>query len=609
MSNDNSKSRVISFLPFLVAALAVVPFLPVLRNGFVDWDDNIVILYNPNYRGLGWAQLGWMFTNLMSLYRPLTWMTLGTDYLVWGLNPAGYHLTSLIFHAANAVLVYFVALRLLSVAMPAERNAARLAAAVAALIFAVHPLRVEPVAWASGRENVVAAFFLFLALLFYLRSVEAAGRRAWMIAAWLFYGLSLLAKASGVTFPLVLLALDVLPLHRLPAKEKWFNAGAARVWLEKIPFFILSIAAAALSVIAKREAGALADSDILANLPQALYGVGVYIWKALAPINLSPIYPVPAPGALWRWPLILFPMITVAVTIAVVVLRRRRPFAATAWLCYLALLLPSSGIVKYGPQLVADRYTYLPDVVWAVCAGAALLYVWRRRPRTILPLSALAAAILFVLGFLTWKQTQVWHDSESLFRRAVAVAPRSVIAHHNLAGGLANEGRIDEAVELYRGALAIQPYADGHAELGRIFALQGKVDEAIAHDREAIRLDPAYLPARQNLALLFIRLGRLDEAEKEYRAALTVDPSFVEGHHNLAYVLASRGRLDEAIAEYREALKLKPDFAAGYANLGDALLRQGKTGEAIANFKRALEIDPNFAPARQSLEKALAARR
>jgi tetratricopeptide (TPR) repeat protein len=587
-------------LPLLVALLTALPFLRVLRNGFVDWDDNTAIILNPGIRGLGWTQLVPMFTDFNSLYRPITWLTFGADYVVWGLNPAGFHLTSLAFHIANAVLIYYVALRLLR--RGASENAVYIpfAAASAALLWSLHPLRVEPVAWAASRSDIVAAFFIFIALLFYLRAVGGAAYSKWMIGSWLAYVVSLLAKPSGMLFPIVLLAIDGYPLRRMKP------ANARRVWLEKVPFFISSCAAALMSVVAKRQVDAISDSNILANLPLAVYATGIYLSKTVLPITLSPFYPIPDKSEVLSWPLVLFPVLVIALTVAVVMIRRSWPAAPAAWLCYVALLLPSSGIVRYGPQLVADRYTYLPDAVLAVSAGALFLCLYRRHPRLLLPSAVLTAMFLSVLGVLSWRQTYFWRDSETFYRRAIAVAPRSIVARHNLAEVLLAAGRGDKAAELYRSALAIRDYPEGHVDLGMILTQQGRIDEAIRQYREAIRIDGALLQPRQNLALLFIREGRLDEAEKEYREALKINPTFVEAHNNLGLILASRGRLVEATAEYRQAIRFKPNFAMAHANLGEALLSQGRRDDAVVEFERALSLDPNLSSARRGLESARA---
>ncbi|HTM09556.1 MAG TPA: tetratricopeptide repeat protein [Verrucomicrobiae bacterium] len=568
-----------SLLPLLLAALTVLAFLPVLQNGFVDWDDSAVLLANPNYRGLGWTQLGWMFTTFyMSLYRPLAWLTLGFDYRLWGMNAAGYHATSLSFHAANAVLVYAIAGQLYRLARrqdsTGETTRLQLAAASAALFFSLHPLTVEPIAWASARSDPVAAFFIFVSTLCYLRAAENAAPRQWLLASWAAYSLSLFSKATGVTFPIVLLALDFYPLRRLDgASGKWFGGAARPVWLEKVPFFALGLAAALISILSKEQGAAIYDYRLWTNLPQAAYAILFYFRKTVAPYHLSPIYPVPSAVEFWRWPVVACAIIVFGVTAALLVERKRWPAALASWTSFVAILLPVSGLIKYGPQLVADRYAYVPTAVCAVGLGALLLVARKTLPRRSVLVSAFATAILFVFATLTWRQTHIWRDSESLFRRAIAVAPRSVVAHHNLGAVLAAEGRLDEAIEQYRLALAVRAYPEAHFEW----------------------------------ANALIRQGKTDEAEHQYREALKMDPSFAEGRNNLGLILASRGKIDEAIAEYREALKVKPDFALAHVNLGDALLQEGKTDEAIAHFNKALELDPNLASARQSLAKALGA--
>jgi len=254
------------FPPLVVFLLTVVACLPALRNGFVNWDDDWNLLENLRYRGLGWAQLRWMFTDLsLGHYQPLSWATLGLDYLVWGMNPLGYHLTSLILHGANAALFYFIALRLLSAAfhkpVVSGEISVRAAAAFAALFFALHPLRVEAVVWATERRGVLAGLFFLLSLLCYLRAhgtSEGGQKRKWMVAAVVGYGLSLLSKASGIALPIVLLVLDVYPLGRLGGGLRgWLSAEKRQVWLEKVPFALLGLAAAALALMAGHKAEAI----------------------------------------------------------------------------------------------------------------------------------------------------------------------------------------------------------------------------------------------------------------------------------------------------------------------------------------------------------------
>jgi tetratricopeptide (TPR) repeat protein len=569
---------------FFIAAIVVAAFSPVLYNEFVFWDDASVILENPNVRGLGWTHIRWMFTTFyMSLYRPLAWMTFAADYLAWGLNPTGYHATSLALHAANAALVYFIAVALYRIARPAradgEETPAALAAGFAAFFFALHPLAVEPVAWASAVSDPLAAFFIFLSLLCYLRAATDSKRGGWIAGAWAFYGLSVLSKASAVSFPIVLLVMDVYPLKRLGGARRWFGPETKRVWLEKLPFFALSAGAALLALSAK-----LFGETSWSNLVQPVFGVGFYLAKTLLPVHLSPVYSQEMPSDVWQLRFAPLAVLAIGVTAAAVGLRRRLPGMLAAWICYVALLLPSSGIVRYGPQLVADRYAYMPNAITGILIGGGVLYVLKRWAGKIVLTSAAAAALLLVMAILTTRQTLVWRDYETLFRHAVAVAPDSAFAHQNLASALANAGKLDEAVEHFRRALAIVDYAEAHWGLGVIFAQQEKFDAAIAEYRRALSVDAAYRPAREALAPLLLQQGRTAEAEAEYRAALKIDPTFIEAHNNLAALLAERGRFDEAVAELRQAVKLENDSAVLHANLAEALLQSGDSAAAAAEF-------------------------
>jgi tetratricopeptide (TPR) repeat protein len=600
-------------LPIFIALLTVAVFLPVLHNGFVGFaDDDNNLLRNTNYRGLGWTEIRWMFTTLyMTLYRPLAWLTYGFDYMVWGLNPAGFHATSLIFHAANSALVYAIAAILYRLAQGNEavRRVPRVqfAAALAALLFALHPMTAETVAWASARGDVVAALFIFASVYLYLRAAESLSSRRWLLAAWLCYALSLLSKAAGISYPIVLAALDIYPLRRFAEapKTKWSGPQARRIWLEKLPFLALSVAAALVAVIGKT--GYISEYRPWLNVTRSAYSLLFYLGKMALPRDFSIIYPVPTPAELARWPIAAYPLIILAITIAAVLTRRRCPGLAVLWASYVAWLLPVSGIVKYGYQLVSDRYAYLPLAMCAIGFGALTLSLWESSWRSAVFASAVTAALV-VLSLMTWDQTQIWHDPERLFRRAIAVAPRSALAHRYLAAALMNEGRPNEAVNHYRHALAIADYPEGHLELADALSLEGQTDAAAAEYRAAIRSDPLFLDAWQSLGAMLVRHGRIDEAIAEYREAVKTEPAFVEGHNNLGLLLASRGKIDDAIREYRDAIRLKPDFALAHANLGDALLLQRNVPEAMTELETAVKLDPSSS-AQRSLEKARAALR
>src|SRR5437773_8464299 len=367
---------VLWLVPVLIALVTVAAFLPALQNQFVSWDDDENFLDNPHYRGLGWTHLYWMWTTHLGHYIPLTWMTLGLDYLLWGMNPVGYHLTNLLLHAANAVVFFFVVRRILALALPgpSERgHALAVSAGFAALVFAIHPLRVESVAWATERRDVLSGLFYLSAILVYLRACERGERGRWYWGAVALFGCALLSKSMVVNLPVVLLILDVYPLRRLGGSIGWWSAPARRVYGEKIPFVLLAAAASVIAFMAQfsaQTAASLAQLSVLGRLAVSAYGLSFYLGKLVVPVNLSPLYELPPtvnPGAL---PFILSYGLVLAITALVLVLRRRVPGLLATWLAYIVVLRPVLGIFQIGLQIAADRYTYLAGLGWAILAGA-----------------------------------------------------------------------------------------------------------------------------------------------------------------------------------------------------------------------------------------------
>lgn len=612
------------FVPLTIFFLTVIAFLPALNNGFVTWDDDKNLLENPHYRGLGWAELRWMFTTFyMSLYRPLTWITLGLDYLLWDMNPFGYHFTSLLLHAVNAVLFYLVALRLqglaLSDANAEEEFPRQIVAGFSALIFSLHPMRVEPVAWASARNDLLSGLFFLFTILCYLRAGTVGGsdtrRWLWMAAAVIVYGMSLLSKGVGITLPFVLLVIDVYPLRRLGGGAgKWFGSAARRVWWEKIPFLLLALGAGIIALLAKQEGEALKTLEnygLSSRLAQAFFGLTFYLWKTIVPVGLSPVYELPTQLNPWDWSVISSGLVILAVSLGLIMARCRWPAGLAAWISYILLLAPVLGIAQSGPQIVADRYSYLSCLGWAIVAGGA---VWR--PLTKSPLSrgtaifagAICVALLLSLGALTWQQEQVWRDSEKLWRRVLDVTPNSSIGHNNLGNILARRDKLEEAVEHYRLALEINPaYAEAHHNLAYVLATQGKLRDAIQHYRKSLELGFEYAQAYHNLANAVAEQGGLQEAIEYYRRAIELDPAFPEAHERLGVVLARRGEFEQAITHFRKVLELSPSRSKTHFYLATALAKQGLLQEAIEHFQEALTIQPSFAEAYHGLGRVMAA--
>jgi tetratricopeptide (TPR) repeat protein len=610
-------------IPAIVVGATIAAFYPSLWNGFVEYDDDALFLNNQSYRGLGWPQLRWMFTTFLNgHYQPLSWITLGLDYVIWGMNPFGYHLTSLLLHAANALVFYFVTVRLLSLAfsLSADDFSLRWGAALAALLFAIHPLRVESVVWATERRDVLSGLFFVLAILFYLRAVTAetkANYHKWFVLTLAVYVFSLLSKAVGISLPVVLVVLDVYPLRRLGWGDgRWFGAAARRVWLEKLPFVLLAAGAAWVAISAQYQSGTVesfAHRGVFPRLGQGLYGLTFYAWKTLVPTQLSPLYEMPASFNPWSRYYTLGGLVVVAATLILLNVRARFPAGLAVWLYYVALIAPVSGIAQSGPQLVADRYSYLACLGWVILAGGGFTHLWNylsgmSRWFPVLA-AAMVTAVLLWLGNVTRQQIYVWHDTRTLWNHVLGIPPESSIAHNDLGNLFFKEGKFDEAIKHYRRALELnRTYPMAHFNLGNALSRIGKIEEATEQYRRAIQLTPNFSTAQYNFGRALAALGRYEEAMEHFRHAVELNPDFAEAHNNLGLLLAGSGKREEAIEHYRRALQAEPKLAVAHINLAAALSAQGKAEEAITHYQRSLELEPKRASAHVDLGEILAAR-
>lgn len=559
----------------LVALLTAAVFLPALGNGFVDWDDEENFLANPYYRGLGWAQIRWMFTTPHTgHYVPVTWLTFGLDYVLWGMNPAGYHATSVVFHTFNAILVYVLARRLLARTVRGRAAAIRWGAAAVALLFAVHPLRVESVAWVTERRDVVSGCFALLTVLAYL---TAAGRgaaggldRRWLWAAVGLFGLALLSKSITVGLPIVLLALDCYPLGRLAEGAGPSSGRLVRLAVvEKLPFLLMSAAAAAIALAVGRLHGAVTSLDAL-GIPERLaisgYSLVFYLWKTLAPWPLSPLYTLFRPVVPWSATYLIPGAVVLTITGAAVLANRRWPAGLAAWACYAALLFPVLGLFHNGAQIAADRYTYLAGLPWALLAGAGVAWCLDagaagRIGRGVAGAAVGAAALIIVLFMaLTVRQVGVWRDSVTLWRQAAAAEPESDIPIFRLGWALAGAGRFDEARAHFERSLARVPdglpwlRAQFTLHLGIVEQRAGRPQAAEHRYREALALDPAHPVARIRLGALVLERGERAEAEREWARALALFPEW--NRYQLWEIRAAIEQVPAAEPEARGRLAL-----------------------------------------------------
>jgi len=587
-------------IPAGVAALTATAFLPALRNGFVNWDDDKVVLENEHVHGLGWPNLHWMFTAYrLGHYHPLTWLSLAIDVRIWGLtehSAFGFHLTNVILHAVNAIWVYLLARRLLSLVAnddpPAGHRRLPVVAALTALLFGLHPLRVESVAWITERRDVLSAFFLLPCVLAYLRYAHG-GRWGWV---WyglsvLLLALSLLCKAWGITLPVVLLLLDWYPLRR------WSRAAALRLTLEKVPFAALAAWAGYHAVLAQSSAAytmkTLAEYGWLARVAQGFYGVAFYLWKTLIPSGLIPIYEIPRAMNPLSPCFLGAAAVVSAITLLVLAYRRRWPAGLALWACYVVIVSPVLGLTQSGPQLVADRYSYLSCLPWALLVGAAVRR-WTVRPMWRMPATLLALAALAGLGTLTWRQTQVWRDSVTLWEHTLRIAPRTYLAHHNLGVARQQRGEMARAEQHYRTALEINPDgADALANLGGLLSDRGQYAEALPLLERALAINAHQPRTWLNLAVTLEHLQRYAEAERHYRQGLQMEAPAAQRarlYVGLGATLAKQGRLAEAIECFRKATTLALHDDLAHYNLGLALQQAGQLDGAREALQIAVQI-------------------
>ena len=578
--------------PLLVLVATFLAFLPALDAGFVNYDDDRLFLNNTSYRGFGTAHLKWMFTTtFMGHYQPLVWLSSALDYTISGTEPLSYHLNNLILHAVNALILYFVAMRLLAAAAKLQPGshplALRGAAAVAALLFAVHPLRVESVAWASERRDVLSTIFLLLALAAYLRAFRREEREVgswgWYAASCGFLTLSLLSKAWAMSFVVVVAVLDVYPLRRLPGRaHQWWQRDCRRVWIQKAPYLLLGVGAAVVAGHAQRTAlhtmMNLAEWGIPERLVQAAYGLTFYPAKTIWPTQLAAIVELPYRLNPLELRYVLSYLAVIGGAVAVILLRRRLPSLAAATVLYVVIVAPVLGFAQSGPQLVADKYSYVCCIGWALLAGGGLLTLWSRRGFDARGVAGgLAAAfVLIILFVLTVRQTNVWHDSKTLWTHALAVGRPTCIANLNYGIQIRKEGRINEAIDHYRAAVELRPdYGLAHFALANALKAQKRWFEAEAAYHEAARFMVEKNSAYLNLGNMYYRnLKRRGDAIEAYRAAI----------------------------DYIEALPSKVFSPMPYLGLGIALKDKGD----VEGARKALEVAKRYNKTRKRAMKELA---
>ncbi len=608
--------NVLTLVVSLVLIVAILlAFWQVRNHQFITLDDDNYVVDNPSVRrGLTLRGVIWAFTTTdASNWHPLTWLSHMVDCGLYGLNPGGHHVTSLLFHIASTLLLFLVLKRM---------TGALWKSGFVAALFALHPLHVESVAWVAERKDVLSTFFWMLTMWTYTRYVQRPGFNRYLVVL-LSFGLGLLSKPMLVTLPFVMLLLDYWPFGRFqfgqssgdrnasthnPSDRSDQRSSPPHLVLEKVPFFVLSAVSSFLTFFAQKKGGAIQPLEFIplgTRIVNSLVSYVGYIWKMIWPHNLALLYPYPDRFPIWE--VVGAALLLASVSVLVTRAARGRPYLVVGWFWYLGTLVPVIGLVQVGMQAMADRYTYVPLLglfVMVVWGFSDILKGWRYR-RTVF--AVLAGILLPALMIVTRVQARYWENSITLFKHTLEVTVNNYHVHNNLGVALARQDKMQEAMAHYAEALRIHPgLAQVKNNIGGVLFREGKIEEAITQYAEALRIAPDYADAHSNLGVALVREGKIQEAIVHYEEALRIKPDYAEVHNKLGFALARQGKIQEAIAHYEEALRIKPDYVDAFANLGVALVEQGKKPEEIVDLAEALGIKIDYADLLNELGVALA---
>ena len=589
----------------ILLGLAIVTFgiyAQVIGHQFITLDDDSYITENSMVnRGVTLAGLDWAFTTFYAgNWHPLTWITHMIDSQLFGMNAGGHLLLNALIHVANTLLVFWFLLR---------TTHARWPSALVAALFALHPLHVESVAWASERKDTLSTFFGLLSLIAYVRYAEApsSGRYVWTAIT---LALGLLAKPMLVTWPFVMLLLDYWPLRRFDLTSR--KEVATKLWpllREKLPLFALVAASAVITTVAQSHGGGVrtfTEFPIALRLSNALASYAKYVLLTFWPNDLAVYYPYTATGTP-VWQIICAAFLLIGIMAFCLFQRKIRPYLIVGWLWFLGTLVPVIGLVQVGGQTMADRYFYIPSIGLFIAVVFGLADIAKTRHVAPSLSAGIAGGVLLALATLTNAQIHRWRDSFTLFEHALAVTPPNLTIENDLGSAMSRSGLHDEAAAHFEKALKITPdHYTSLLNMGVTRFYQGRLPEAVEYYQAALRSQPDAPKAHDLLGMALAMQNRSEAALDEIRRAVELAPKDTDIRKDLGVTLARLGRIPEAIDHFHEALRLNPNSAEAHDNLGLALLASGKPRESILEFEAALRLKPELKVAADSLRRAQA---
>ncbi|MBN1364330.1 MAG: tetratricopeptide repeat protein [Syntrophaceae bacterium] len=586
------KRKYTYLIVILLIIVSFIAFGRIAGNDFINSDDDQYITENNHIKsGLNEESIKWAFTTIHFTYwHPLTWLSHMLDWSLFGTDASSHHLVSLFLHI-GAVLFLFLFLK------KATNNI--LPSFFAAALFALHPLRVESVAWATERKDVLSMFFGMTTLYIYVFYTKKQNLPLYILTL-IFFIFGLMSKPIMVTLPFVLLLIDYWPLERWPKKIHQANIKVVRrIILEKLPFIFLTILLSIVTFSSQNINDLVISNEqlpLITRIVNAIISYIAYLEKFFWPINLAVFYPYP--DFFMPQQIISFLFILTGITITVIYFSKKYPFLFTGWLWYLGTFIPMIGLVQVGAQAMADRHTYLPSI------GIAIIVAWgipsiienqKLRRKILSP-----AAIIFItlMLILTWKQCGYWKNSITLFSHALQVTKNNHLAHSNLATALLAEGRKEEAINNYRQAILIKPNsALPYNMLGNAYTKLGWYELAIQQYNHAIRLNPTYENAFNNRGTAYSSLKQTEIAIKDFNYAIYIKPDYADAYYNRGTVYMELGQYQKAVQDFSEAIRIKPDYISAYYNRAIVYSKLRRYQSAIEDYSQIIRWRPDYAVA------------
>jgi tetratricopeptide (TPR) repeat protein len=604
------------FVAGFVSLLTFLVYLSSLHNEFVMWDDNVYVYENPYLHPLNVAFFKWAFSAFYATnWHPLTWVSHALDYAVWGLNPLGHHLTNNILHAVNTFIVVILVTKLLEAwrnsshqnpaLHPYREQSYIVIAAVTGLLFGLHPLHVESVAWVSERKDLLCAMFFLLSTLAYTKYVSDGGglRNKHYILVLFLFALALLSKPMAVSLPVVLLILDWHPFNRIGSMKSFLSA-----FLEKLPLIALSLVSSVLTMLAQK--GAVKSFEVIplsSRVIVAAESLLSYLWKMVLPINLIPYYQYPKSISLFSAEPLLSIILVSGITAACIVMVKKQKLWLAVWGYYVLTMFPVIGIIQVGGQAMADRYTYLPSIGPFILIGLLATWMWEKSllRRGAWSGCVIVGGILIMasLSYLTLRQVAVWKDSSTLWTYVIEREPEDVpLAHNNLGYYYTQKKLYDKAINEILTAIRLQPDDTGaHLNLGVIYQAQNMYDQAIEEYLTVIRLNPDLAEAHNNLGVSYKAFKMFDKAIEQYLLAIHLNPDYADAHNNLGVIYLTLNMPDKAMNELRTGVNLMPTDAKAHFYLGDAYLSLNMPNKAMEQYLIAVNLRPDYVDAHNNL--------